>query len=149
MATESGGDETGDETGDKTATTAGDERDSGGRWGNVCGRRSVYNRRPTSLFGEHCEIVLWRTLRKTLKRWWGRLEKRRMATESGGDEMVTRPAVPGTRPATRRRRRLVTNETAAIGGEIYTDKGDLECNEDEMAALEGQRLVAEFRCGIY
>ena len=25
-------------------------------------------------------------LRKTLKRWCGRLEKRRMATESGGDE---------------------------------------------------------------
>ena len=54
MATESGGDETGglsgpggpgDETGDKTAATAGDERDSGDRWGNVCGRRSVYNRR--------------------------------------------------------------------------------------------------------
>ena len=37
-----------------------------------------------------------------LKRWWGRLEKRRMATESGGDETATRPgtrpAVPGTRP---------------------------------------------------
>ena len=28
-----------------------------------------------------------------------------------GDETGTRPAVPGTRPATRRRRRLVTNET--------------------------------------
>ena len=27
-----------------------------------------------------------RTLRKTLKRWWGRLEKQRVATESGGDE---------------------------------------------------------------
>ena len=39
------------ETGDKTATTAGDERDSGDRWGNVCGRRSVYNRRLPSLFG--------------------------------------------------------------------------------------------------
>ena len=42
------------------------------------------NRRPPSLFGEHCEILRWRTLRKTLKRWWGRLEKRRVATESGG-----------------------------------------------------------------
>ena len=29
----------GDETGDKTAATAGDERDSGDRWGNVYGRR--------------------------------------------------------------------------------------------------------------
>ena len=52
MATESGRDETGDETGgpgdepgDKPAATAGDERDGGDRWGNVCGRRSVYNRR--------------------------------------------------------------------------------------------------------
>ena len=53
------GDETGgpggagNETGDKTATTAGDERDGDDRWGNVCGIRSVYNRRPPSLFGEH------------------------------------------------------------------------------------------------
>ena len=67
MVTESGGDETVDETGgsgglgyetgDKTETTAGDERDDSDRWGNVCGRRSVYNRRPPSLFGEHCEIL--------------------------------------------------------------------------------------------
>ena len=74
------------------------------------------------------------------------MEKRRMATESGGDEKATRPgtrpAVPGTRQVTRRRRRLVTNETAATGGEF-------EFDEDEMAALEGQRLVAEFRCGFY
>ena len=72
--------------------------------------------------------------------------------ESGGDETATRravPAVPGTRPATRRQRRLVTNETAATGGIMYTDEGELEFDEDEMAALEGQRLVAEFRCGIY
>ena len=63
MATESGGDETGgpggpgNETGDKLATTAGDERDGGDRWGKVCGRRSVYNRRSPSLFGEHCKIL--------------------------------------------------------------------------------------------
>ena len=76
-----------------------------------------------------------------------------MATESGGNETATRlgmrPAVPGTRPATRRRRRLVTNETAASGGVMYTDERELEFDENEMAALEGQRLVAEFRCGIY
>ena len=29
------------ETGDKTAATAGNERDGGGRWGNVYGRRGV------------------------------------------------------------------------------------------------------------
>ena len=76
-----------------------------------------------------------------------------MATESGGDETATRPgtrpAVPVTRPATRRRRRLMTNETAATGGVMYTDEGELELDEDEMAALERQRVVAEVRCGIY
>ena len=41
VATESGGAAT---TGDETVATAGDE--SGDRWGNVCERRSVYNRRP-------------------------------------------------------------------------------------------------------
>ena len=51
------------------------------------------------------------------------------------------------RPVTRRWRRLVTSEKAATGGVMYTDKGKLEFDEDEMAALEGQRLVAEFtRC---
>ena len=115
-----------------------------------------------------------------LKRWWGRLENRWIATESGGDETATRPDVPavrGTRPTTRRRRRLVTNETAATGGVMYADEvsgdetgnetsgpgdktaatggvmymdeGELEFDGDEMAALEGQRLVAEFNCGIY
>ena len=43
---------------------------------------------------------------------------------AGGDSPVgTRSAVPGTRLATRRRRRLVTNETAATGGVMYTDEG--------------------------
>ena len=83
----------------------------------------------------------------------GTTREGRMATESGGDETATRPgttpAVPGMRPATRRRRRLVTNETAATGGVMYTDEEEFEFDEDEMAALEGQRLVAEFRCGIY
>ena len=74
-----------------------------------------------------------------------------MATESGGDETATRPAIPGARLATRQRRRLVTNEMTATGGVMYTDEGELEFDEDEMAALEGQRLFAEFkfRCGIY
>ena len=80
----------------------------------------------------------------------GRLEKRRMATESDGDETATRPgtraAVPGTRTTTRRRRRLVTNLTAASGGIMYTDEGELEFDENELAALEGQRLL--FSCVI-
>ena len=50
----------------------------------------------------------------------------------------------------RERRRLVTNETAATGGVMYTNEGgELEFDENEMAALEGQCLVAEFRFGIY
>ena len=41
----------------------------------------------------------------------------------------------------------MTNETAATGEVMYTDEGEFEFDEDEMAALEGQRLVAEFtRC---
>ena len=43
----------------------------------------------------------------------------------------------------------MTNETAATGGVMYTDEGELEFYENELAVLEGQRLVAEFRCGIY
>ena len=43
----------------------------------------------------------------------------------------------------------MTNEMATTRGVIYTDKGELKFDEDEMAALEGQSLVAEFRCGIY
>ena len=37
----------------------------------------------------------------------------------------------------------MTNNTAATGGVMYMDEGELEFDEDEMAALEGQRLVAE------
>ena len=65
----------------------------------------------------------------------GRLEKRWMAIESSGDETGTRLAVSGTGPATRRRRRLVTNETAATDAVMYTNEGELEFDEDEMAAL--------------
>ena len=54
------------------------------------------------------------------------------ATESGGavttgDEMA---ATAG-------------DETAATGGVMYTDEREFEFDEDEMAAFEGQRLVAE------
>ena len=38
----------------------------------------------------------------------------------------------------------MTNETAATGGVMYTDEVELEFDEDEMAALKGQRLVAKF-----
>ena len=67
----------------------------------------------------------------------GRLEKRRVATVSGGDETGDETGGSGMRPVTRRRRQLVTNEMAATGGVMYTDKGELEFDESEMAALEG------------
>ena len=38
----------------------------------------------------------------------------------------------------------MANETAATGEVMYTDEGELEFDEDELVALEGQRLVAEF-----
>ena len=55
-----------------------------------------------------------------------------------GDET----GVPGTRPTTRRRRRLVTKERAVTGEVMYMNEGELEFDEGELAALEGQRLVA-------
>ena len=71
-----------------------------------------------------------------------------MATGAGGDE--TGDETSGPRDET-------GNKTAAAGDErdggdqwvIYMDEGELEFDKDEMAALEGQRLVAKFRCGIY
>ena len=36
-------------------------------------------------------------------------------------------------------------QDGASGGVMYMDEGELELDEDEIAVLEGQRLVAEFR----
>ena len=69
---------------------------------------------------------------------------RRVATESGGYETGDETGVPRDETGDKT---AATNETAATGGVMYTDKGELEFDEDEMAALEGQCLVAEFtRC---
>ena len=44
---------------------------------------AVYSKwHPPTLFGEHCKILRWQTLRKTLKRWWERLEKRQQWRQS-------------------------------------------------------------------
>ena len=80
-----------------------------------------------------CKLRTWRTSRKTLKRWWGRLEKRRQWP--AGTAGRRQPAAGGDETA--------GDETAATGGVMYTDEGELELDEDEMAALDGQRLVAE------
>ena len=83
--------------------------------------------------------------------------------EENVEDMVetTREAADGDRVRRGRDRRSrdeTGDKTAATAGDerdggdrwvMYTDEGELEFDEDEMAALEGQRLVAEFRCGIY
>ena len=87
-----------------------------------------------------------------LKIWQGRLEKRWVATESGGDETRDETCSPGS-PENETGDKTATTagdeRTAATGGVMYMDEGELEFDEDEMTALEGQHLVAEFRCGIY
>ena len=70
-----------------------------------------------------------------------------MATESGADETGDETGGPRDETGDKTARRLMTNETAATGGVMYTDEGELEFDEDEMAALEEQSLDAEFtRC---
>ena len=66
-----------------------------------------------------------------------------MATESGGTVAIESGGAATTGDAT------AGDDTAANCGVMYAAEGELEFDEDELAALEGQRLVAEFRCGIY
>ena len=75
--------------------------------------------------------------------------------EENVEEMVgtTREAAGGDRVrrgrdrGTRQRRWLVTNETAATGGVMYTDEGELEFDEDEMAALDFEGFHASVPAG--
>ena len=46
-------------------------------------------------------------------------------------------------PAGRRQPATAGDETAATGAVKFTDEGELEFDEGEMAVLEGQRLIAE------
>ena len=105
VATESDGAAT---TGDETVATAGDETAANG--GVMYADEGPY-----IIDVRHIEKIVETT------------RERRIATESSGDEMATRlgtrPAVPGTRAATKRRRRLVTNETTATGGICIWTKG--------------------------
>ena len=55
-----------------------------------------------------------------------------VATESGGGATTGDETVA-----------TAGDEMAATGGVMFTDEGQLEFDEDEMAALEGQRLIAE------
>ena len=76
----------------------------------------------------------------------GTREAAAVATESGGDETATklgtRPAVPGTRPTTRRWRRRVTNETAATGGILYAAKGPYTIDVCHVEAMVGRTREA-------
>ena len=66
-----------------------------------------------------------------------------VAIESGGDETWDETGGPGDETGDKT---AVTagNETAATGGIMYTtDEGELEFDENELAALEGQRLVVK------
>ena len=78
-----------------------------------------------------CDLRTWRTL-ENVESMMGTREAVAMATESGG------AAATGDETAA-----TAGDETAATGGVMYTYEGELEFDEDEMAALEGQRLVAE------
>ena len=72
-----------------------------------------------------------------------------VATESGGDETEdeTGDEMGGSGgPGNETDDKMAVtagDETAATGGVMYTDEGELEFDENEMAALEGKRLVAE------
>ena len=71
-----------------------------------------------------------------------------MATESGGAVATESGGAVATESggaATTADETVATagDETAATGGVLFTDEGELEFDENEMAALEGQRLVAE------
>ena len=122
VATESGGAAT---TGDETVATAGDETAATG--GVMYADEGPY------------------TSTSAMLKMVGTTREAADGDSPARTRPGTRPAIPGTRSATRRQRRLVTNKTAATGGVMYTDEGELEFDEDEMTALEGQRLVAEFR----
>ena len=71
-----------------------------------------------------------------------------MATESGGAVATESGGAVATESggaATTGDETMATagDEMAATGAVMFTDKGELEFDEDEMAALEGQRLIAE------
>ena len=83
------------------------------------------------MFGEHCEILRTADFEENVEEMVG-TTREAVATESNGaattaDETET----------------TAGDKTAVSGEVMYVDEGELEFDEDEMAALEGQRLVAE------
>ena len=70
----------------------------------------------------------------------GTREAAAVVTESGGTVATESGGAGTTGDETEA---TVGDETAATGRVMFTDESDLEFDENEMAALEGQRLVAE------
>ena len=97
-------------------------------------------------FEENVEEMVWRTTEAADgdRVRWGR-DGDATGDETGG------PGVSGDETG---------DKTVAMAGDerdggdwwgnvMYTEEGELEFDEDEMTALQGQRLVVEFRCRIY
>ena len=70
----------------------------------------------------------------------------RVRRERDGDETGS-PSGPGDETGDKTAAMAGDERDSSTGGVMYTDEGELEFDEDKMAALEGQRLVAKFtRC---
>ena len=138
VATESGGEVATESRGaaitsDETVATAGDETAATG--GVIYADEGPY-----TIDVRHVEEMVG-TTREAAD--GDRVRRGRDGDETRDETGGPRDETGDKTPATRRRRRLVTNETAATDEVMYTDEGELEFDENEMAALEGQRLVAE------
>ena len=59
-----------------------------------------------------------------MKRWWERLEKRRVATESGGDETGDETGGPGDETGDKTAVTAGDERDAATGGVMYTNEGN-------------------------
>ena len=119
VATESGGATT---TGDEMMAKAGDET-------AATGGVMYADEGPYTIDVRHVEEMV-ETTREAA-------DGDRVRRGRDGDETGDEIGGPRNETATRWRRRLVTNETAATGWVMYTDEAELEFDEDEMAALEG------------
>ena len=135
VATESGGAVT---TGDETVATAGDETAA---YGGVM----YADEGPYTIDVRHVEKMVG-TTREAAD--GDRVRRGRDGNETGDETGGTRDETGDKMAAT------VTNATAATGGVMYTDEGELEFDNlmrTSWQPLKGSvyGLVAEFRCGIY
>ena len=85
------------------------------------------------MFGEHCEILQTAHFEENIEEMVGTTRETAAVAGRDGGAATTGDETVAT----------AGDETAATGGVMFTDEGELEFDEDKMAALEGQRLVAE------